>query len=547
MNRQTRHWRHISFVGGLCILVGFVCPTGYSQRKSNSNQPVDQIKRTIQFDSLNYVVLDNLRSKRIVMIGDAYHEHGYYMRMVTGVLDQWLDQLEKEKTSSPSKQAGQGIGQLVHLLPKKLILFVERDSIGMSAQNRYMQTGDIQSWLEYTFYHEYNYGRQPGGTSIDIIEYLNTLKRIQERVSRLNAHNVPHPYDFRIIGAESTPPFKPPPLTRDTAAYREQYRQLQKTKFEWFAYKRDELSSDNVRKVLKENPDYKALIFYGTAHLFRGRQDKAVMGGGTPLGIDSAYGYFIASYLDQYFSRDSVSIFLPYNRPETRNPEFQELEHRQLSSDYHIFCRPIPPVPSPLEIVNCQATLRAFFELMKRNGSGKSDEEQMYFRSYARRLGFQLQRSYLNSKPDARSWLDSMRKYTWDSSQTAIAKRVEVADKLIKNFDAIKNIDSLEKWMTLPMRDTSYYLTMLASVLANLPSQGDTIEKRQIPHVSLNEETRALIHRGKEDLVEYFLVNLLWIGTPDEKNRARKELMEKTKLKFTTEQEWSDWWRSKYH
>jgi len=545
MSGQIKLWRQVSFERGLCILIIATCLVGCSQQRTDSKQQEDQVEKYILFDSLNYLLLDNLRTKKIIMIGDASHQHGYYMRLVTGVLDQWLDQLEKESASSLSQNAGQKINPLAHPLSKKLFLFVESDSTNLDEKNQYMQTGDVQNWLMFTFYRGTR-GRNIGGTSVDIIEYLNNLKRIQERVKKLNAQDATHPYDFQIIGPESTPPFDFPKYSRDTAENRAQYRQFQKTKFEWFAYKRDELSSNNIRKILDANPEYKAVIFYGTAHLLRGRRDKTAMGWESPIGKDTAYGYFMANYLDQYFSRDSVSIFFTINRPGSPLGVIHELEHKEFSSDYRVLCSPIPPFQSPLEIIPCQTTLRAFFELMKENSRGNSEESQRYSRSYAFRLSFLLKRSYLNSRPDIKPMLDSLRRYSWDTSRTINNKRIEVADKLIKTFDAVQNINSLDEWITMPLRDSLYYLDMLRQVLSNLPTQGLPFENEQYAKLVLNKETNAQILNRKEELIEYFLINLLWIGTPDEKTRAGDELRAKTGLKLRTEQEWSEWWRTKY-
>jgi hypothetical protein len=332
---------------------------------------------------------------------------------------------------------------------------------------------------------------------------------------------------------------------RDTAENRAQYRQFQKTKFEWFAYKRDELSSNNIRKILNANPEYKAVIFYGTAHLLRGRRDKAAMGSESPIGKDTTYGYFMASYLDQYFSRDSVSTFFTIHRPGSPLGVIHELEHREVSSDYRVLCSPIPASQFPLGIIPCQTTLRAYYELIKGNGPGNNEEKQLYFRYVIRRLMFLVERSYLNDSPELKVLLDSLRRYPWDS-RTLSKQSLEIADKLIKSFDAIQNINSLDEWITMPLRDSMYYIDMLRQVLSNLPTQGLPFENEQYTKLILNKETKAQILNRKEELIEYFLVNLLWIGTSDEKNRARNELTAKTGLKFKTEQEWTDWWRTKY-
>jgi hypothetical protein len=519
----------------LCIGIGILYLIGCSKQEST----VLKVKNYFRPDSLNDLLIDNLRTKRIIMLGDAKHGNGYYMRLVTGLLDRWLDQLEKERTLLSSQGETQKRDQPLYPLPKKLILFIEADSERTDTIRHYLQTGNISNWLMRAIQSETKLGGLRIGISMDNIEFFRNLKRIEERIRKLNIQDASHPYDFRIIGPEGIPPYDLI-MTKDSTLLRERYQQFEKARFEYFVRQRDEVSSNTIRKTLDTNPDYKALIFYSTAHLLLGRQNKARWE--APKGIDTAYGYFMAHYLDQYFSRDSVSIFFSWNYLKRPYSGIEELERSATTPDYYVYCKPIPPAQCPLEIINCQTTLRVLFELMKKYGLGNSEEEQVYALIYTNRLAFQLKRSYLNSRPDVRPWLDSLRRYAQDTSRVGNKRKVEIADKLIKGFDAIQNINSLDKWIAMPLNDGPYYLPILKRVLTNMPS----IEYEQLEKLSLNEDLKSIILSCKEDLINYFLINLLWIGTHDETNRARKELILRTGLKLRTAEEWSAWWRTQY-
>jgi hypothetical protein len=524
----------------LCIGIGLIFFIGCSKQEST----VDKVKNYFRPDSLNDLLIDNLRTKKIIMLGDAEHGNGYYMRLVTGFLDQWLDQLEREKTPLSSQRETQKRDQPLHPLPKKLILFIETDSEEADTIRHYLQTGNILNWLMDAIHLETKWGGLRGGISMDQVEFFSNLKRIEERVRELNTQDVSHPYDFRIMGAEGAPPIDLT-KTKDATLWKERYQQAQKEAFEYFVSQRDEISSSNIRKALDTNSDYKALIFYGTGHLLRGRQNKAKIG--YIEGVNTAYGYCMASYLDQYYSRDSVSIFFTINYPGGSSG-IAELERGALSSDYSVDCSPIPPVQCSLEIINCQTALRARFELMKKYDLGSSDEEQAYAYIYTRDLIYQLKRSYLNSRPDVRPWLDSLLRYALHTSREGNKRKVEIADKLIKGFDAIQNINLLDEWIAIQLNDESQYLPRLRMVLTNMPSQGPNIlQYRLLDNSNLDQDSKSTILKQKEDLINYFLVNLLWIGKPDEKNRARKELISRTGLKLRTEEEWSNWWRTKYN
>jgi hypothetical protein len=170
----------------------------------------------------------------------------------------------------------------------------------------------------------------------------------------------------------------------------------------------------------------------------------------------------------------------------------------------------------------------------------------LFARSYAARLAEQLRRSCLYSRPDGRAWLDSLMRYAWDTSRSTVERRLHVIEQLIQRFDAIENINALEKWITVPLRDSMIYFPMLKMSLANLPSPDPEIENQNLSGASLSGNANSLITSRKEDLTEYFLVNLMWIGTSDEKKRAMEELKAKTGLKWETQQEWTAWWRTKY-
>jgi hypothetical protein len=519
----------------LCIGIGILCLIGCSKQEST----VNKVKNYFRPDSLKDLLIDNLRTKRIIMLGEGEPGNGYYMRIVTGFLDRWLDQLEKEKAPLSSQEETRKRDQPLTPLPKKLVLFIEADSERTNTIRHFLQTGNISNWLMDAIHNETRWGGLRSGISMDDIEYFGNLKRIEERVQKLNTQDVSHPYDFRIIGPEGVPPYDLI-RTRDTTLLRERYQQFEKARFEYFVRQRDEISSNTIRTTLNTNPDYKALIFYNPAHLLRGWQNKAPWE--AIKGIDTAYGYFMAHYLDQYFSRDSVSTFITNNYPRGSYSGIGEIERGELSMDYCVYGVPIPPTQCPLEIINCQTTFRARFELMKKYGLGSSEEEQIYALTYSQLLAFHLKRSYLNSRPDVRPWLDSLQRYAQDTSRIANKRRAEIADKLIKGFDAVQNINLLDKWIAIQLKDANWYLPMLKKVLTNMPS----IEYKQLEKLSLNEESKTIILNHKEDLINYFLVNLLWIGTPDENNRARKELTSRTGLKLRTAEEWSAWWRTQY-
>jgi len=497
---------------------------------------------THPFDSLNAILMDNLCRKKVVMIGDGYHEHGAFMRLATGLLNRWVDTLEAEQKEG----AGVGTANGRSAVPHRLMLFLEDDSEQLALKLRSIRNGNSALWLAAMLKLETEWGHKIGGTSVDVVEYASTLNSILDRVAHLNAKGSAHPYDLQIVGPEGVPPYKPfeRGQTRDTAEIRKRYLEWGRTKFNWFAHERDRISSRAIRKALTEHPDYKGVIFYGAGHLLRGRQNKAGAGG-REYGIDSAYDYYLAHFLDGYFGRDSVAVFMSQSGWRAEESGITENAHNSEIFDYDIYCPLIPPGPSPLEIMPSRTLLTSFRELVS-NCEKEGNEDGWGIRTYTTRLYLQLKRSNLNNGKATRPLLDSVRAHLRDTSAAAAARRDVLLDSLIAAFDGISSIDSSQNWLTIRASDSSFYNEMLNLVIMNIPGADSVHDSPNPIRLPLDTTMDAFVRAHNRDLVEYFLVNLLWIGTPDEKTRALAKLTVLTGQSYQTAEEWSEWWRGRY-
>jgi YVTN family beta-propeller protein len=498
---------------------------------------------THPFDSLNAILMENLCLKKVVMIGDGYHEHGTFMRLVTGLLDRWVDTLEAEvKEGGSVSFAHKG-----SVIPHKLMLFLESDSEQLAFKLRSIRNGDVATWLARMMKLETEWGHLIGGTSVDVVEYTATLNRILDRVARLNDNDPGHPYDFQIVGPEGVPPYKPfdRGQTRDTSELKKKAREFQQTKFNWFAHDRDQLSSGGVRKALTDHPGYKGVVFYGTAHLLRGKQNKADAGGGA-YGIDSAYDYYLAHFLDGYFGRDSVAVFYSNFTRGVEEPGIAENRHTDEIADYNVSCVLVPRGPTPVELMPSRTVLKAFRQLVRDCEQESNEHGRMFGRAFAMRLYLHLKRSNLNDGNSTRPLLDSIRAHVRDTSAAASEKRDVMFDSLIAAYDVIASIDSLQNWLMIRMADSSFYSEMLNLVIMNIPGADSVHDFRRPVHLPLDTTLHAFVRAHQRDLVEYFLVNLLWIGTPGEKSRALAELATLTGQSYRSAEEWSEWWRGRY-
>jgi hypothetical protein len=538
--------------------------TGCSQ--SQNSKP--KIISTFSPNLVDSLVLKNLSTKRIVMLGDAYHMNGYYMRLVTGVLNYWIDKLEEENSpKSQYKNDSMFANRLPNLkneiqignsfrsrsenksiifspLPQNIILFIEADPEGAKIINDYLNDGDLAKLLEYRLFMEMKWGSLPGGITVDVVEYLKKLRMIKDRIKKLNSKNSLRHYDFKVIGAEGSFPYDLK-YTTNELINKKRYKAFEKERFNYFVYKRDVLCANNIKNILNENAKYKALIFYGTAHLQRGLQNKGEVAGPTG-GPDTANSYYLATYLDNYFSRDSVSVFFTDNIPNSQNERIEQFAQDKLQPDYLVLCKPIPFLPFPLEIINSQITLKTQLNLLEKYDK-LGDEEGIYYGwGFAHRLYYNLKRSYLYFQPNMRSYIDSMGYYANDTTAARL-RRDEIAAKIIPLFDAVENIDELKKWITMESRDTVMYLIMLRRVLASLPPPGLQMNTAKIQYMTLNAASKEMIENHIKEIQEYLLINLLKIGTQAEQNEAMKDLNIKTGMNLKSENEWNKWWQKKYY
>jgi hypothetical protein len=193
-----------------------------------------------------------------------------------------------------------------------------------------------------------------------------------------------------------------------------------------------------------------------------------------------------------------------------------------------------------------RTVLAAFRELVDESEKERNEHGRIFGRAYSTRLYLQLKRSGLNDRKSSRLLLDSIRAHLRDTSAAAAAWRDVRFDSLIASYDCISTIDSLQNWLTIQAIDSSLYNEMLNLVIMNIPG-ADSVHHSHAPlHLPLDTTMHAFIRAHNRDLVEYFLVNLLWIGTSVEKTRALAKLATLTDRSYRSAEEWSEWWRSRY-
>ncbi|MEW5842259.1 MAG: hypothetical protein AB1775_03240 [Bacteroidota bacterium] len=506
-----------------------------SSCNSQAQQP--KIIKHYPIDSLNNSVFESLKSKKIVMLGDAIHGHGYFKRMVINILNGWIDKIE----NNPDTKT----------IPHKLFLCLEKDSIAQLLVNKVINNGELNNYLSAQIDEASKFGGWEK-YSIDNIEFLFNLREIKQRIEELNKKLRNDQLDLRIVGIENLPPFD---FSKALQMGGEKY---QKELFLWFANERDKKISENMKRFMNANQDYKAILFYGTAHLIRKYVDKSPWAFSTKQ--EPIFGYFLANYLDGYFGREQVEVYYTDKVHGTigiNTDIIQEFEKSSEYYDYHLLCDVIPDFPFPIYLVNNKQCLESSIELMDKYVKEVKNEDRILFIQQSRFFYDHVKRSYLYFEKSYKDKIDSLASYPLESKSHDIkfiyntTRRISV--ELKEKFDVVKNIDNMNRWieMTETFDDAPLYLKMLKTIIYNLP-RDTTVEVfysnlgKSYNYSPLNELEIEQIKKRIDEIKIYYAVNMMWINTKEENKNTIKYLQRFTCLNFTKAKEWNDWWREKY-
>ena len=473
---------------------------------SGTTQEKQAVQASFPIESLDSLLFHQLQTRRIVMFGDGGHGVGYYMRTMTTLLSAWTDSLARDTYNQS--------------IPSKICLIVEKDSVQQLLLENYIACGNTDEVLSSLF--QDHILRYSNSFSLEYLEYLSCLREVRERIALLQRRYPSRGIEFQIMGAEPWPPFSD--QERRTMS-REEFT---KRSFLWAAHQRDKLISLTIDRFLRDHPDFKALVFYGSAHLRRDEADKAKAFGSPEPELK---GYFLAHFLDSLYGRQQVTVFrspVPDGvpRPTGLFRSVIALYEKIDAPDFVFDPDPASTTFFPILFCPTQRTLKILEQTLSEYSHITTPRDADLSYGSAGYLYNLFKRSYLNTIADKNTLIDSMLTYMRmrQSPGTALKRISQISRSLARDFNTIENFHSLEKWISIvALEDTVAYRTTLQRFLHTLPvpSTGSDIatdlEERAMP------PERQILKR-KAAFVTMLMRSLYWLGTIEEWKEARHYL-----------------------
>jgi hypothetical protein len=455
-------------------------------------------------------ILDKLTTNRIVMLADAGRGDPLYYEAVIGSLNLWI---------SKHEQASSNNG-----VPSKIFLFLEVDSARAGALNRYFQTGNPAEIIDPVNF----WGDQ---FTTGTLEFYSELRTLQVRI---DAFNRGRPADaqlrLHVMGAE-----KDIDLSNWTTEKRERF----------FIYERDEYSSQRIKEILDSVPDTKALIFYNSARLLRGSVPKQA-------GNQKSIGHYLAYYLSESFGAKGGAYICGQVDVRKSSWADQAIVHvnKTFAVDHGIFAGvPIEgnasfqPYDGSIYYFSPPRNARNITNVLSENLvdyilahiDQYRDATKEFYRG---KLDAWL---YYLSTVAAADWhpVDHHNAHAVDSTIDAWKKWRGSA-----NLDIVGDLSTLryftrcvERIRTIDQKQSTWHQIQLEKLIGFKVWFGDGAS----PEVRA-DSIWACINRYRKPIVVDNLIQLLWVGSKSENERAVAVLQKETGMEFTSAEEWTAWW-----
>ena len=488
-----------------------------SMGESNSQTYLEKDLRNLIKDNykpdINNFIMDKVVNNRIIFIADEGHGNHIFMQMVVNYLNYWIDSLQKNLGGQNN-------------LPRNLYLILESDSNQINSIYKYFETDNPY----YLLHPEFIYGNQYTSA---VIEFYNDLRKIHNRINSINKNlSNDNKIYFKLFGPE-----KVIDLNNWSTEKRDNF----------FLHERDEYSSGQIINLLDKDSTAKALLFCGGGHLVTVKTQK--------LQGNKEQGYFIGHYLYEhykdnggYYSIDQLSAFQSYWLNNSYKCTDKNYVIENSIFDGHA-------IPNNIQPQRANASIILFDKSINQSHISKiwSDNLVDCFLNNVNNfigLSSEFDRGiiyawihYLSiisgNELDNVNFNDSLSiaKEINKWKEWRVNKNTNVTEEII-NQNIIKNRIRLFEKSKYPAAGTDEYI--LGNVLLNVKVWYDTGASPRVRTKGYYE----YIQKYSKPIIAENLINLLWVGTNEERETALNYLKKTFTSDLNTAKEWTEWWRN---
>jgi len=436
-----------------------------------------------------------------------------YMQTVISFLNYWLDEIESDTSH-------------IENVPRKLFLVLEREPESIDRMKKYWETHDL-----YDLHEEEGFSNTQFTTAH--LEYCWDLHRFWDRVVDHNAKaDDAHKVSFDIFGPEKS--IETANWSRCKGA-------------DLFVHERDEDLSRRVLDLLSNHPDWKALMYYGSMHLNRSHTLKVA-------DSLSDSGYFMAHYISDGL-QSTGGLYVLYQLSLWHvgiDTMVWQAPHSSYAADIAaINCPTITahpwlkgqdgfilwnqwrPVDHPVVFVLSEnvvrAALRGFDTWTNVENDFYCQNLKFSYLYLSMICGIDVDTTIDFKHSDVISATNKKWKDWYASAKLDVVSDIEngaVFDRLLDQVGRSNGV-----W-------ARRYAYMLAGMLCEEPERDTTLTPDSL--FALYKDKPVY---DKRPIMIDHLVNLLWVGTPEECEKARVILKRETGQNLATAKEWMVWYR----
>jgi hypothetical protein len=196
--------------------------------------------------------------------------------------------------------------------------------------------------------------------------------------------------------------------------------------------------------------------------------------------------------------------------------------------------------------------MRAMVDLAERYDASSDTLEKDLSRTLLSHSLDLLRRSHLALNPAYNLQIASMQSAVGAATRRGIMTSRTYSDvrRLISRFDAVRDVLEIDSVMTTFSPSLDYF-NMLTTLLDNLSGKASVahrdVDVELSPFKQVDTIKANWVSTWKERKAErhtYMLLQILWLGTPQEVAKAMRALERETGLAFATPLEWDNWWQS---